>query len=79
MAEIVLEPGEVFEHRHSSTSTTTLIAGSVEFAMAGRARVLVEGETILVPADVPHVSTNIGQGPARIGCGLHAPSPEPPG
>lgn len=79
MAEIVLEPGERFEHRHAHPSTTTLISGSVEFTVAGRARVLEEGETVLVPANEQHITTNIGVGLATIGCGLHAPAPDPPG
>jgi len=77
VADIVLEPGEVFEHSHSAESRTTLLEGVIEFEVAGTTRRLCLGEAVIVPAGVRHVSTNVGSVPARIGCGMHGPVPAP--
>jgi quercetin dioxygenase-like cupin family protein len=72
MAEIILEPGEVFEHYHANPSTTYLIEGRVRLSFDGREFNLKPGQVIVIPPSVPHVIENLGSNSARVGCG-HGP------
>ena len=76
MARIELEPGEVFEHRHDSPSTTMLVAGVVDFTLDGKTRRLVPGEQVTVPANKSHSSANGGSAVAVIVC-AHPNTPTP--
>ena len=78
MAEIILEPGEVFEHLHGSPSQTVLLSGEVDFEMCGSVERLVAGRPVDVPANTAHVSINIGSEPAALRCHYHGtPDPAP--
>jgi quercetin dioxygenase-like cupin family protein len=68
MAVIILEPGEIFEHTHSQNSTTDLQAGLVRCSYDDVSIELRPGNTVLIPAGVPHVLENIGEVPAHVGC-----------
>ncbi|MGW7531284.1 cupin domain-containing protein [Amycolatopsis sp. NPDC054798] len=75
MARIHLDPGEEFEHYHSTASTSTLEEGSAEIRHPGGRQELVTGRPITTPARTSHVIVNTGSGVAIINCGCHAPPP----
>ncbi len=76
MAKIILDPGEVFEHYHTGTSTTTLLDGDAELTIGDRKVALVRGVVTSVPAGTPHAIHNIGSTVVLIDCGVHAPPPQ---
>jgi quercetin dioxygenase-like cupin family protein len=69
MALIILESGERFDHLHPTPSTTTLVRGKVRFLLGGVETPLAKGQTIEVPANMPHELINLGRTRAAIGCG----------
>lgn len=69
MAQIILEPQEVFEHFHSEESTTTLLEGEIVLSIDGESRILVIGEEVLIPPNTPHKMSNTGNVNAIVGCG----------
>jgi mannose-6-phosphate isomerase-like protein (cupin superfamily) len=73
MAQIILEPGEEFEHQHTVESTTSLVEGRVHVVYGDISRELVSGEAIDIPADTPHIFTNLGSAPALLNC-IHKPT-----
>jgi quercetin dioxygenase-like cupin family protein len=77
MAEIILDPGEEFEHYHVGPSTTTLIDGRATLTMQGATVELIHHDAVPVPPNTPHVLRNTGGGTARVACS-HAPTPVPP-
>lgn len=68
MAQIILEPGEVFEHFHAEVSRTQLLEGSIRFTMNQREVPMQTLQTVEVPAHIPHVIENTGQIPAVVLC-----------
>ena len=69
MAQIVLDPGEVFEHIHPAPSTTTLLSGSATLTIGSTTRALVVGEVVHVPANTLHRMANHGDVVAAAHCG----------
>ena len=68
MAQITLEPGEVFEHTHDTETTTGLVSGKAELRMAGRSFELRTDQKVVVPANVAHSVVNTGPGVAVCRC-----------
>jgi len=78
MAEIIIKPGEVFEHLHPYETKTKLIEGTIKFYLNGKEIRLNKGEEISVPAGVAHKSVNVDMSIARLECGsCTLPPPEP--
>jgi quercetin dioxygenase-like cupin family protein len=71
VAYIVLIPGESYEHVHRFDSVTTLLKGNDRLDVAGQTSVLTVGKTVQIPAEIPHVMRNVGEGEAVISCGKH--------
>lgn len=69
MAQITLAPHEVFEHIHPHVSTTTLVEGNLSLVMNGETRVLMPGETVVVPAHTVHRMVNTGTITSIVCCG----------
>jgi len=69
MAQIILDPGEIFEHIHPAPSTTALVAGEMSFTMNGETRPMIKDEVILVPANTVHRVMNTGLVQAIGFCG----------
>lgn len=74
MAQIILDPGETFEHFHSCESESILLEGEARLIVGGRVEPLVPGRVVTIPADTPHTLENTGGAPARFAC-VHAPPP----
>ena len=73
MANIVLEPGEKFEHWHSRESETILNEGQVQLEIDSSLIDLEIGRMIKISAYVKHVMVNTGKVPATVYCGSHGP------
>ena len=71
MARITLEPGERFEHYHDHASRTEHIVGSVDVVMASGRLSLRPGESVDIPAMIPHAMVNVGNVPATVNCTNH--------
>ena len=55
LARITLDTGAVVpEHRHENEQIATVLAGRVRFVVGDEERVVREGESVLIPSDVPH-------------------------
>ncbi|MFL6137789.1 MAG: hypothetical protein ACJ74O_08330 [Frankiaceae bacterium] len=79
MAVIILEPGEIFEHQHSTDSYSRLLAGDVVIATDGAGAPLPLMERVPTRAGVSHSLTNAGTTVALIECSMHrSTSPPPP-
>ena len=74
MAIIILEPGEEFEHCHSTESTTYLIEGRIKYRSEGKSYLLKKGQKVSTPANKWHTLENVGKTAAKFGCG-HFPLP----
>ncbi len=74
---MVLAPGEVFEHRHSGDSTTTLLDGSVDLIVGDTRTALVVDVATPIPAHVSHQLINTGLVPATLKC-VHEVRDPPP-
>lgn len=73
MADILLEPGESFEHFHVDESTSELVSGSVELVLPSETRIMKQGREERIPAKTRHVLKNTGEKVARVRC-LHWPA-----
>ena len=73
MANIILEPNEVFEHKHESESFTILLDGAATFEIEGQKVVMELNRPYVTPAKTMHVMTNIGNDNCVLKCGLHKP------
>jgi uncharacterized cupin superfamily protein len=73
MANIVLKPGENFEHWHSHESETILNEGEVQLKFDSSLIDLEIGKMIKIPAHVKHVMVNTGKVLATVYCGSHGP------
>jgi len=71
MANIILEPGETFEHYHEQESVTTLLEGDVVFECGEKTLQLKIGDPIFVPPKTAHKLKNCGLSEAKINCGGH--------
>lgn len=71
MAKIILEPGETFEHSHTGSSNTKLIAGALEVEFGNHSQRLAPGQSITVPAHTPHTLRNCAEGESVIQCEKH--------
>lgn len=65
---MMLAPGEVFEHRHSSDSITTLVSGSVDLVVAGTTTALRAGVPTPIAANISHKLVNTGREVAVVEC-----------
>ena len=55
LARITLASGAVVpEHRHENEQIATVLSGRARFVVGDEERVVREGESLLIPADVPH-------------------------
>jgi mannose-6-phosphate isomerase-like protein (cupin superfamily) len=61
VALIILEPGEVFEHYHATTSGTELRRGAVRCRYGTTQIDLRPGQVIAIPAAVPHEWKTLGR------------------
>ena len=68
MAEIILEPGEAFEHYHSVSSRTTLVEGRMSMTIGSEKNDLIIGKEVNIPAGVVHTLVNEGTVSARGIC-----------
>jgi quercetin dioxygenase-like cupin family protein len=66
--QMLLEPGETFEHAHQGESVTTLIEGSVDLIASGSRTSLVVGVPTSLAANVSHVLVNVGHEVALLRC-----------
>jgi uncharacterized protein YjlB len=74
MADIILEPGEMFEHYHSDESSSVLVRGNAVIEMDGGCRIHMDiGKTVVVQAGVSHCMVNTGAAEAVIRCAKHSP------
>lgn len=87
MAAIILDPGEVFEHSHQTSSITHLRRGSIRCRYGTESILMRVGQRLEIPGGVPHMLENAGTGRAYVAC-YHAPAdpdiviidpPTPPG
>jgi quercetin dioxygenase-like cupin family protein len=77
MSEISLEPGEVFEHIHSSPSLTTLVEGDMSLEIGGVVTKLRVDEPVAIEAGVSHRLINSSEGPGTVRC-YYKPAKPPP-
>jgi mannose-6-phosphate isomerase-like protein (cupin superfamily) len=70
MAQIVLEPGERFEHTHATDSVSVLESGQVDIIMDGVSERLTKAGTT-TPGGVHHELVNNGTTQAVISCHNH--------
>ena len=75
MASIILDPGEVFEHSHTTDSITHLRRGSIRLNYGADSVRMHRGQRLEIPAGVPHTLENVGTGRAYVSC-YHAPNPD---
>lgn len=68
MAEIILAPGETFEHTHDQITTSGVVSGNVELHMEGKIIKLNPNEKVTVPANVSHKMVNVGNSKAIARC-----------
>ena len=69
MAQIVLDPGEVFEHFHDVPSTSTVMEGEVEFRIGDDVEILRPRQTKEIPAHTVHSMRNLSaSGRAVMSC-----------
>jgi quercetin dioxygenase-like cupin family protein len=55
LARITLASGAVVpEHRHDNEQIATVLAGRLRFVVGDEEQVVREGESVLIPSDVPH-------------------------
>ena len=55
LARITLTSGAVVpEHRHENEQIATVMTGRLRFVVGDEERVVREGESVLIPPDVPH-------------------------
>jgi len=55
LARISLAEGAVVpEHRHENEQIATVMSGRLRFVVGDEERVVREGESVLIPSDVPH-------------------------
>ncbi|MBI4906411.1 MAG: cupin domain-containing protein [Acidobacteria bacterium] len=55
MARLVLKKGaSVPEHAHHNEQISTMLEGSLFFRIGGKELTLAEGESVVIPANVPH-------------------------
>lgn len=69
MSEIILKPGEVFEHSHSMRSYTKLLEGEGILRLGGSEKKLLIGEPVLIPPGVAHTLINLSNIDLRVECG----------
>jgi len=51
----VFQPGSIVpEHRHPNEQITIVTRGAMQFALAGKTRVLHKGDGVCIPPNVPH-------------------------
>lgn len=61
MIRYVYAPGSVFpEHHHPQEQITTVLTGQIEFTVGGETVRFGPGDTGVIPGDVPHGATVIG-------------------
>jgi quercetin dioxygenase-like cupin family protein len=72
MAEIILEPGETFEHSHAQASTTMLLQGQGILELDDQRHQLVAGDKVFIRPNARHILRNTGKDVLRIECG-HRP------
>ena len=77
MATISLEIGETFEHYHATESFTQHVVGSLELSYNDESYVLLDSETIKVPAQTSHTVKNVGMMVAVFKCYNHESDPDP--
>lgn len=65
---MTLDIGEVFEHAHAGSSTTTLLEGQVDLIAGGKRTALVVGVPTALAANVSHVLVNTGHALAVLDC-----------
>jgi mannose-6-phosphate isomerase-like protein (cupin superfamily) len=70
MAQIVLEPGERFEHTHATDSISVLESGTVDIIMNGVSERLTKAG-LTTPGGVHHELVNTGTTQAVISCHNH--------
>lgn len=68
MAQIILEPNEVFEHYHPIDSTTLLRHGYAKFICDGFERTMQVNESVFIPANKAHKFINIGAANCVLDC-----------
>lgn len=63
MCEITFSKGAVGEmHSHPHTQTTYVLDGVFEFTIGDEKRVVYKGDSLLMPADVPHGTVALEDG-----------------
>jgi len=73
MAQIILEPFEVFEHNHQGDSFTILLSGEATFEVMGKKVMMEQDKPYVTPAGEIHVMRNTGHGDCVLKCGVHKP------
>lgn len=68
MAQIILEPGEVFGHEHDIETTTELVSGVAELRLDGKTIELKQNTEVTIPAHTPHLMVNAGNEEAILYC-----------
>lgn len=72
MASITLNPGESFEHIHTTESITTHVEGMLELLIEDKRIQLRINEAVVIPPMVTHTIVNIGSSIAIFDCNGHA-------
>ena len=77
MAEIILNPGESFEHYHLEESTTIHVSGEIELIFNDEKIYLTKGQKVIIPAKTSHTTRNVGNNIASFHCRGHILTPMP--
>ena len=63
LVEVIFESGAVgSDHSHSHTQISYVLSGEFTYHIEGEARTMLPGDSIVVPASLPHGTTCLEQG-----------------
>lgn len=71
MIEILLQPGEISSHAHTTESYSTLVEGRANIEYGNIIQEMITGQAYLIPQHTRHTMTNIGDRPVKIRCEGH--------
>jgi len=72
MIEIIINPGDIFEHSHNHVSTSKILQGSAKITIGDKELIMYEGDEMEVPENTSHSIENIGDIPLRLWCGHYS-------
>jgi len=66
LVRYVYQPGAVFPvHSHAEEQITSVLSGRIRFEVAGESLTLSAGEAAVIPPNVPHGATVLGDEPVE--------------